>query len=332
MSRLHVIVHPVKKEFRRDKCGFDHSPADDFVKSQWQSRTKSVAYLIYRWLIALFFTAVVIDSMLEKEEGSSFNFWLYFIYLTNWGVMLCMFTNILGAILVTTWHFHPEYADKLLNMDSLTSPFVIYWSMHIISLVLSVVITIIYWSLLYNAAESSLNATNVLTHACNSIFMFIDLLIVAHPLRLLHMFLPVTFGIIFAIFSFIYQKCGGLNRRGKPYIYHVVDWREPLNATLVVIGVLLLTCCIYTILFTVYKLRTLLYRRINNASYYFPTTTPYAGSGEKSTANGTLPKTVKGTGIQHSPSGISMVLGTVNTSAGYDNAAFTKSTEKLAKY
>lgn len=77
---------------------------------QWQSRTKSIVYLIYRWLIALFFTAVVIDSMLEKEEGSSTNFWLYFIYLTNWGVMLCMFTNLLGAILVTTWHFHPEYA------------------------------------------------------------------------------------------------------------------------------------------------------------------------------------------------------------------------------
>ncbi|XP_053957633.1 protein rolling stone [Anastrepha ludens] len=313
MSRLHEIVHPVKKEFRRDKCGFDHTPADDFVKSQWQSRTKSVAYLIYRWLIALFFTAVVIDSMLEKEEGSSTNFWLYFIYLTNWGVMLCMFTNILGAILVTTWHFHPEYADKLLNLESLTSPFVIYWSMHIISLVLSIVITVIYWSVLYNAAESSLNATNVLTHAFNSIFMFIDLLIVAHPLRLLHMFLPVLFGLIFAIFSVIYQKCGGLNRRGKPYIYHVIDWRQPLSATFVVAGVLLLTCCIYIVLFTIYKLRTLLYRRINKACYYFPTTMPntVSASVEKS-ANGTLPKTVKGTGIQHSPSGISMVLGNFN--------------------
>ncbi|XP_036320866.1 protein rolling stone isoform X3 [Rhagoletis pomonella] len=292
MSRLRVIVHPVKKEFRRDKCGFHHTPADDFVKSQWQSRTKSVAYLIYRWLIALFFIAVVIDSMLEKEEGSSTNFWLYFIYLTNWGVMFCMLTNVMGAILVTTWHFHPEYA----------------------------------------AAESSLNATNVLTHAFNSIFMFIDLLIVAHPLRLLHMFLPVTFGLIFAIFSVIYQKCGGKNRRGKPYIYHVIDWREPISATLVVIGVLLFTCFIYMVLFTIYKLRTLLYRRINNASYYLPTTTPNASSFsiEKS-ANGTLPKTVKGNGIQHSPSGISMVLGNFNRAAGYQNQAFTSSSEKPDK-
>lgn len=182
--------------------------------------------------------------------------------------------------------------------------------------------------------------------------MFIDLLIVAHPLRLMHMFLPVLFGIIFAIFSVIYQTCGGHNRlfswfiiygntfcwilsftyrKGKPYIYHVIDWREPLNATLVVLGVMLFTCCIYMILFTIYKLRTLLYRRVNNSSYYFPPTTLHTGGPEKS-ANGTLPKTVKGTGIQHSPSGISMVLGNFNTPTGYHNEAFTSSTEKLERY
>ncbi|XP_067621784.1 protein rolling stone isoform X3 [Eurosta solidaginis] len=295
----------------------------------WQCRTKSVAYLIYRWLIALFFIAIVIDSMLETEEGSSTNFWLYFIYMTNWGVMLCMFTNILGAVLVTLWHFHPEYADKLLNLDSLTSPFVIYWGMHIISLVLSIVITIIYWSVLYDAAESSLNATNVLTHACNSIFMFIDLLIVAHPLRLLHIFLPVLFGSIFAIFSIIYHLCGGKNKKGQPYIYHVIDWNEPLSATLVVFGVVLLSCCIYMMLFTIYKLRIMVYRHVHKASYYLPTTTPNT-SGIEKTENADLSKTVRGNGIQHSPSGISMVLGNFNTTTGYQNEAFTASSENIS--
>lgn len=103
--------------------------------------------------------------------------------------------------------------------------------MHVISLVLSIVITIIYWSLLYNGMnlqkiccplslklflikvnESTLDATNVLTHAFNSVCMFIDLWIVAHPLRLLQMFLPVVFGVVYAIFSYIYQSCGGINK------------------------------------------------------------------------------------------------------------------------
>jgi len=122
-------------------------------------------------------------------------------------------------------------SDKLLNMKSYFSYFRLYWGMHIISLVLSIVITIIYWSILYDgklflhsgchiidwfafplANESALDATNVLTHAFNSICMFIDLWIVAHPLRLLHIFLPVLFGVVFAIFSYIYHLCGGINK------------------------------------------------------------------------------------------------------------------------
>lgn len=34
MKALKDLVHPVKKEFRREKCGFEHTPPDDFVKSQ----------------------------------------------------------------------------------------------------------------------------------------------------------------------------------------------------------------------------------------------------------------------------------------------------------
>lgn len=34
MGKLQVIVHPVKKEFQRKSCGFDHDTPDDFVKSQ----------------------------------------------------------------------------------------------------------------------------------------------------------------------------------------------------------------------------------------------------------------------------------------------------------
>lgn len=125
-------------------------------------------------------------------------------------------------------------SDKLLNLESLKSPFRIYWGLHIITLVVSIVITIIYWSILYDgnffllfkftinfitlfvlflpANEDSLSATNVLTHAFNSICMFIDLLIVAHPLRLLHMFLPVSLGICYIFFSVIYQLSGGHNK------------------------------------------------------------------------------------------------------------------------
>ncbi|EDW88600.1 protein rolling stone [Drosophila yakuba] len=320
MSKLQVIVHPVKKEFQRKSCGFDHDTPDDFVKSQWQSCTKSMAYLFYRWFMALFFVVVVIISMWPEADDQS-SYWLYFIYMTNWGIWMCMLTNVLGAVLVTIWHYHPEYADKLLNMKSSFSYFRLYWGMHIIALVLSIVITIIYWSLLYNANESALDATNVLTHAFNSICMFIDLWIVAHPLRLLHIFLPVVFGVVFAIFSYIYHLCGGINKKGKPYIYHVIDWSKPQNAFITVVGVLILSCCIYVLLFAFFKLRLFLHRRCRNANFVLPTSAKSNGQ-----TNGLDDKS--GNGIQHSPSRISMVLGNF---AGYENQAYLPTGELTNK-
>ena len=119
-------------------------------------------------------------------------------------------------------------------------------------------------------------------------------------------------------FPFLFCFCCCFFRKGKPYIYHVIDWNKPVNATLTVMGVILLSCCVYMALFTVYKLRTLLYRRLNNATFILPTTTPPPPITKKHI----------GTGIKHSPSGISMVLGDFE---GHTNPAFSKSSENITK-
>lgn len=56
-----------------------------------------------------------------------------------------------------------------------------------------------------------LHISSILSHAMNSVIMFIDILIVSHPIRLYHVIQPILFGICFAIFSYIYYLCGGLN-------------------------------------------------------------------------------------------------------------------------
>ncbi|XP_055903213.1 protein rolling stone [Eupeodes corollae] len=314
MTKIKQLARPIAKEFHRDSCGFNHTPADDFVKSQWQSRSKSVIYLIYRWIIGLFFVGVVIESILFGGSGYHF-----FIFLTNWGILMCMFTNLLGAVLVSIYHFHPEYEDRLLNMETLTCPFRIYWGMHITTLVVSIAITIVYWTLLYGP-EVPLTASNILTHACNSGFMFLDLLIVAYPIRLLHIFLPFTFGSIFAVFSYVYYVAGGLDHHGNPFIYTVLDWRNTQGALITCIGVLLLTCFIYIVVFMVYKVRVFIYRRIYSPAVFNPTT-------DTTTIDGNS-KTIDTKGIQHSPSGISMVLGNYT---GYENQGFSTISEKVEK-
>lgn len=128
-----------------------------------------------------------------------------------------------------------------------------------------------------------MDAKNILTHICNSIVMFIDLMIIAHPIYLLHVLFPILFGIIYTIFSLIYQLSGGLNlwvvdecvlnclnfnpfnffREEKPYIYSIMDWTEPKKAIIIFFGVTLLATGIHCILWIVCRMRIKVFKLCN---------------------------------------------------------------------
>lgn len=78
------------------------------------------------------------------------------------------------------------------------------------TLVISICITIIYWGILFNDTHQ-LNAVNVMTHATNSALMFLDMMIVSHPYKLLHVIQPIILGVVYAIFSVIYYFAGGVD-------------------------------------------------------------------------------------------------------------------------
>lgn len=56
------------------------------------------------------------------------------------------------------------------------------------------------------------DATNVLTHCFNSVIMFIDVLIVAHPIRLYHVYQPLTVGLLYMVFSAVFFAAGGTDK------------------------------------------------------------------------------------------------------------------------
>lgn len=53
---------------------------------------------------------------------------------------------------------------------------------------------------------------NLIVHAFNSIVMFIDLCIVAHPIRLLHCYWTILLGTCYVIFSVVYYLAGGTSQ------------------------------------------------------------------------------------------------------------------------
>lgn len=107
-----MFLKVLKQELALTNCGIDHDPADAIVRSQWQRTSKSNNYLIYRWLVAAFVIAVEIIALyfhLQKRDIS-----LFFIYLTRWGITINMIVGILGAILVTIWHYHADFNGTFL--------------------------------------------------------------------------------------------------------------------------------------------------------------------------------------------------------------------------
>lgn len=52
-------------------------------------------------------------------------------------------------------------------------------------------------------------AISIITHGLNTVMMLIDFLVVAFPLRILHMVYSMSLAIFFFVFTLIYYFCGG---------------------------------------------------------------------------------------------------------------------------
>lgn len=169
------------RELEVINCSLDHDYADSIVRSQWQSRSRNNYYLLYRWLVAIFVTFVVLYSFIENATHRSVGY--FFIYFTHWGIMINMVVGLMGAILVTVWHVHDDFhgnsmcdsfciiwsglwddfhwiliwfesffsfpENVLMRNDEMPRAFKVYWALHNTALITSFVVTIVYWGFLH---------------------------------------------------------------------------------------------------------------------------------------------------------------------------------------
>ncbi|XP_049831522.1 protein rolling stone-like isoform X1 [Schistocerca gregaria] len=219
-----------KKAFSAEHFKIDHQTANIFVKSQWQLQDGiSVPYLIYRAVVAIFFLAVFIVSLvgISMMQTTSVPGWKWLIYLTNWGITMCTIQAIVALVIVSIAKLKEKHqVSAEAGTDTMPLHYKIYWAIHTIATTAAVCITISYWSVVYKPGQHPLDAVNILTHAMNGIMMTIDLLIIAHPLRIGHMYLPLFFAFVYVIFSGIYYLAGGTDRFGRTYIYDILNWEK----------------------------------------------------------------------------------------------------------
>ncbi|KAH8395510.1 hypothetical protein KR215_011471 [Drosophila sulfurigaster] len=236
-----------RDEFKLVHLRLHHHAPEDFFRSQWQSELKSCAFLIYRWILAIFFgTGLCSYLIIFFSRGT------VFIYLTNWGFILCSVTSISGAIFVSIYHASTE---SMVNRRCMLK---CYWACYWINLIFTHIIFIIYWTCIFPKKQPQnliSGIYNVWTHGLPSVFFTLDHLLVAHPARLLHFIYPFGLALLYVIFTYVYYVLGGLDRLGRSYIYEMLNHGNPLQTLKTIVMVAVLLVCCSTLQYGVYRLR-----------------------------------------------------------------------------
>lgn len=189
----------------RLNTSFEHDSPADFLKSQWQTKEKSVKYLIYRWSVAFYFVFSVSVSAITSIGRGEFRF--YLIYLTHWNLIFSMLSMVLAALLVT---FH--HNGRLRVGDEMTRELKWFWFLSTSSNMYAFLVSLIYWSVLYRPDLSVIDLNNIVVHATNCLVPVVDIFIVKYSVRLAHFLYPLFCGFIFLFFSWFYPFLGGKNK------------------------------------------------------------------------------------------------------------------------
>lgn len=129
------------------RIGFHHDEPELFVTTQWTRNVeKSLLFLLYRWVLAAFFIGIVAYSWTKSISGGYFRFW--FIYLTNWGILICVTSTTFAAVFTTCYHFN------WIKLHSQSASYKLCWFLSNVSTVLAFMITVVYWSILFNGKRN----------------------------------------------------------------------------------------------------------------------------------------------------------------------------------
>lgn len=88
----------------------------------------------------------------------------------------------------------------------------------------AIMVSIVFWGILvpFNAKLGKLSLTNLQLHLFNSILLLIEQSLTAIPVHLLHAVYPITYGLIYLLFSLFYWVDDHSH-----VMYEILDWNKP---------------------------------------------------------------------------------------------------------
>lgn len=186
---------------------------------------------------------------------------MFFLYMTHWGLLFIVIESVFG-IVVTLKKHRMGYLDATFGLPWYVKA---YWVLYNVTIPVAFLITVFYWGILKNSGKMSKYAPNpvldAMLHGGNSVAMFVELVLSAHPSRLLHIFQPLLFALAYLLFTLAYYYAGGLDPWGNSFIYPVIDWSKPQPTAVVVALTALFLALMHLVVVAVAAARDAISRR-----------------------------------------------------------------------
>ena len=125
----------------------------------------------------------------------------------------------------------------------------VQWVLFSIGAEAAILVTILYWSLLYRGGNVS--QINLVTHTLNGVMALLDMAITGIPVRILHVVYPLIFCGSYSVFTGVYYGAGGVGIvANQTYIYPALDYESsPGFASGLIIAVNFVACPLIHLLF-----------------------------------------------------------------------------------
>ncbi|CAH1782828.1 unnamed protein product [Owenia fusiformis] len=268
-ERREGCCHFTAEELDADNFALSHSNPNLFIRSQWP--IPQLWYCVYRVVVGVgFIVWVAMDIYTEANEFYVGHPEVWFIYATNWSFMLLGISNMYNAILVVYYYCKTKKDGKddcglELGSDNMPWSIMIHWMLYNIVSNAALVVTISFWTFLvsFDDGEVLMTPMSRVKHTLNTVFVLIDIMIQAVPIRLFHVVYPLFIAAVYIVFNALYFLNNGMGYEGKHYAYNTMDWTYPFTAAITcamgLVGATLIQC----VLFLLYKLRRWIYRNYN---------------------------------------------------------------------
>ncbi|XP_057660389.1 protein rolling stone-like [Diorhabda carinulata] len=240
-----------------------HDDPTIFITCQWQKdRTKpNLLYLLYRTIVMLIFFVTWIYSIIVESGAGK-----YPIFLTNWGYTGCTIQSLLAFFMLSTAVLAIYFQNMVKLHKVVLKLYPIYWLLNTVTTPTAFAITTVYWSILFDG-NSQYRVMNYFVHGNNSVMMFLDLCMVSHPIRFLHVIYTIVLGLTYVLFTLIYYLAGGTGYGGARYIYSIVDWSKPSQTIGVCLGVIMFQVVLHMVIILISFVRMSIAKKFRSKQF-----------------------------------------------------------------